>query len=285
MKPRERSVRGRSRAFIDLHCHTSASFDSLASPAAVVRAATARGITHLAITDHDRIDGALEAQAAAAHQESSLKVLVGQEIRTQAGDMIGVFLTEAVPPGLAPEAAIAAVREQGGLIGIAHPFDRFRGSLGKGQEAWFDQVAGEVDWIEAWNARLILGDYHFDKDELDDAPGVEFYLAAASAETQERAERDGHWQALVEAGATPLPPGCGTCIGLGVGTIKKGEVGISSTGVRGDPSMPDGLRAALAGQLELVTGHASAYVRLTAPAAKLLQHARGRGRVKPVASR
>lgn len=61
------------------------------------------------------------------------------------------------------------------------------------------------------------------------APGVEFYLAAASAETQERAERDGHWQALVEAGATPLPPGCGTCIGLGVGTIKKGEVGISST--------------------------------------------------------
>ena len=61
------------------------------------------------------------------------------------------------------------------------------------------------------------------------APGVEFYLAAASAETQARAEADGSWQALLEAGATALPPGCGTCIGLGAGTIKAGEVGISAT--------------------------------------------------------
>jgi homoaconitate hydratase len=61
------------------------------------------------------------------------------------------------------------------------------------------------------------------------APGVEFYLAAASADVQERATRDGHWGALLEAGAIPLPPGCGTCIGLGAGTIKAGEVGISAT--------------------------------------------------------
>jgi homoaconitate hydratase len=61
------------------------------------------------------------------------------------------------------------------------------------------------------------------------SPGVEFYLAAASAETQSKAEADGSWQALLDAGAIPLPPGCGTCIGLGAGTIKAGEVGISAT--------------------------------------------------------
>ncbi|MCI0630214.1 MAG: homoaconitase [Phycisphaerales bacterium] len=61
------------------------------------------------------------------------------------------------------------------------------------------------------------------------AAGVEFYLAAASAEVQQRATRDGHWKALVDAGAIELPPGCGTCIGLGRGTIKAGEVGISAT--------------------------------------------------------
>lgn len=61
------------------------------------------------------------------------------------------------------------------------------------------------------------------------AQGVEFYLAAASAETQARAQTDGHWQSLLDAGAIPLPPGCGTCIGLGAGTIKAGEVGISAT--------------------------------------------------------
>ncbi|CAN5483666.1 hypothetical protein BH09PLA1_BH09PLA1_02140 [soil metagenome] len=61
------------------------------------------------------------------------------------------------------------------------------------------------------------------------ATGVELYLAAASADVQARAVRDGHWSALVEAGAIELPPGCGTCIGLGRGTIKAGEVGISAT--------------------------------------------------------
>lgn len=61
------------------------------------------------------------------------------------------------------------------------------------------------------------------------APGVEFYLAAASADIQAKAALDGHWQTLLDAGAIELPPGCGTCIGLGRGLIKAGEVGISAT--------------------------------------------------------
>jgi predicted metal-dependent phosphoesterase TrpH len=235
-------------AFIDLHCHTSASFDSLASPAAVVRAAAARGLTHLAITDHDRIEGALEAQSIAGRVAPDLTVLVGQEIRTQGGDMIGVFLREAVPPGLAPVAAIAAVQEQGGLIGIAHPFDQFRGSLGKAGAAEFEGLAGQVDWIEAWNARLMIGD--------------------GNARAAALAERLGVPGVAVSDAHTTF------------------EVGVASTVVHGDPSTPEGLKAALAGPRELVTGRASAYVRLLGPAAMLLQRARGRGRVRPpVASR
>ncbi len=61
------------------------------------------------------------------------------------------------------------------------------------------------------------------------APGVEFYLAAASAEVQRKAVENGDWKTLVDAGAIELPPGCGTCIGLGRGTIQAGEVGISAT--------------------------------------------------------
>jgi homoaconitate hydratase len=61
------------------------------------------------------------------------------------------------------------------------------------------------------------------------APGVEFYVAAASAEVQSQAEADGTWGTLVGAGAIPLPSGCGPCIGLGIGTLKAGEVGISAT--------------------------------------------------------
>lgn len=61
------------------------------------------------------------------------------------------------------------------------------------------------------------------------ADGVEFYVAAASREVQAESERRGDWQMLLDAGAIPLPPGCGPCIGLGMGILKDGEVGISAT--------------------------------------------------------
>jgi homoaconitate hydratase len=61
------------------------------------------------------------------------------------------------------------------------------------------------------------------------APGVELYIAAASLEIQNSAQQLGHWQALLDAGARPLPPGCGPCIGLGTGLLEAGEVGISAT--------------------------------------------------------
>ena len=72
------------------------------------------------------------------------------------------------------------------------------------------------------------------------AAGVEFYLAAASAEVQAKSESAGDWKTLVDAGAIPLPPGCGTCIGLGRGLVGKGEIAISATnrnfkGRMGDP--------------------------------------------------
>lgn len=61
------------------------------------------------------------------------------------------------------------------------------------------------------------------------AEGVQFYIAAASSEVQAESEKRGDWAALLEAGAIPLPPGCGPCIGLGVGLLEDGEVGISAT--------------------------------------------------------
>jgi len=58
---------------------------------------------------------------------------------------------------------------------------------------------------------------------------VKFFIGAASSEVQKESERRGDWQALIEAGAIPLPPGCGPCIGLGIGLLEDGEVGISAT--------------------------------------------------------
>jgi predicted metal-dependent phosphoesterase TrpH len=138
------------RAFVDLHCHTSASFDSLADPVKVVRAAAARGLTHLLVTDHDRIDGALRARDVAPN---GLTVIVGTEIRTSDGDLIGAFLERPIIGGRPAVDTIAAIRDQGGLVGIPHPFDRFRGSLLR--DARMASLAPLVDWVEVHNARLV----------------------------------------------------------------------------------------------------------------------------------
>lgn len=141
---------GSRRAFVDLHCHTNASFDCLSAPLAVVTAAADRGLTHLAITDHDRIDGALEARSVAP---ASLTIIVGEEVRTRDGDLICVFLQRAIPPGLSATDTISAAREQGALVGIPHPFDRLRGSLLR--DARLDSLGASVDWVETHNARLL----------------------------------------------------------------------------------------------------------------------------------
>jgi hypothetical protein len=233
-----------TRAFIDLHCHTSASFDSLASPRAVVAAAARRGLTHLAITDHDTIEGALEARAAAP---AGLTVIVGEEIRTRDGDLVAAFLSRAVPPGLSAAETIAAVREQGGLVGIPHPFDRFRGSLSKGEALRsLEALAAGVDWVESWNARLMFGNGNARAAELALAAGVPG-VAVSDAHT----------------------------------TI---EVGVASTILQGDASTPAGLKAALAAGPILAIGRATFYVRLVTPVAKIIQRFRGRRRVRPVVS-
>ena len=241
-------------AFVDLHCHTSASFDSLASPEAVVRAAIARGLTHLAITDHDRISGALEARDVAARLAREqgdrgdagepLVVLVGEEIKSRDGDLIGVFLTDAVPPGLSAAETIAAIHEQGGLAGIPHPFDRARPtslSRSSAEPSTLEAMAGRVDWIEAWNARVMLGNGNQRAADLALAAGVPGVAVS-----------DAH-------------------------TVM--EVGVAATVVTGDPGTAAGLREALSGERRLVTGRGSAYARLVTPAAKVVQRLRGRGRV------
>ena len=139
-----------TRAFVDLHCHSRRSFDCLSAPGDIVKAAASRGLTHLAITDHDRIDGAFEARDLAP---DGLTIIVGSEVKTLEGDLICLFLERPIEPGLPAAEAIAAAREQGALVGLPHPFDRFRGSLLR--DAAMEGLASQVDWVEAHNARIV----------------------------------------------------------------------------------------------------------------------------------
>ena len=237
------SVDGGERVFADLHCHSNASFDSLSRPSDLVRVAAGRGLTHLAITDHERLDGALAARALAPE---GLTVIVGEEVRSVEGDVIGLYLERAVPPGLSALETIAAIHEQGGLAGLAHPFDRLRRSgLARLPGERLAELVEAIDYLEAWNARV------------------------PRAALNERAR--------AFAAERRLP-------GVAVSDAHASmEVGVAYTRLAGPIDGASELRAALAGAT-LVVGRASFLVRAVTPLATLVQRGRGNGRIRPVES-
>lgn len=106
----------------DLHVHTSHS-DGSDSPFEVVEQARARGLKVIAVTDHDCIDGALVAAAHAAALPG-VEVIVGEEVSTRDGHVLGLFLEELVPPGMSAAQTVRAIHAQGGLAVAAHPYWR-----------------------------------------------------------------------------------------------------------------------------------------------------------------
>ena len=134
-----------NRIKVAIHLHTYYSHDSNLSPVRLVRAARRIGIDCLAVTDHNEIDGALEAQAL-----GGVRVIVGEEISSTDGHLLGLFLQERIPPGLSGEETCAAIHAQGGLALAPHPFCILcENSLQR--NAW--RLVEHLDAVEVYNAQ------------------------------------------------------------------------------------------------------------------------------------
>lgn len=135
---------------VDLHTHTMWSGDATTTPEELEAAVVGAGIDVLCITDHGTTNGAV-----ALADKLPCRVVVGEELRTVAGEVIGLFLTERLPWGLPPATAAERIRAQGGLVYVPHPFDPTRHCL---REAELDALvsAGAVDAIEVLNAKTPL---------------------------------------------------------------------------------------------------------------------------------
>ena len=134
---------------VDCHLHTVASGDAVTTLGELAERAAAERIDVIAITDHNETRAAMQAAAA---WTGAVRVIVGEEIRTRAGEIIGLFLTERIPYVLPVSDAVARIRAQGGLVYLPHPFDPLRGSLGDAASGLCQD--GMADVVEVFNAKI-----------------------------------------------------------------------------------------------------------------------------------
>ena len=132
---------------VDCHLHTVASGDAVTTLDELAERAARDGLDVVCVTDHNEISAAV-----GSRRDLGVRVIVGEEIRTPDGDIIGLFLTERVPYVLPVAEVVARIRSQGGLVYAPHPFDEGRSSLGRVLPGLC--AAGAVDIVEVFNAKI-----------------------------------------------------------------------------------------------------------------------------------
>jgi predicted metal-dependent phosphoesterase TrpH len=132
--------------------HTSWSFDCAIDPAELIDHAEAEGLGAIAVTDHNVFGGALETVDLA--RDRDLIVIPGEEVKTDTqGEVIGLFLEREIPRGMPFADTVAAIREQGGLVYLPHPFDRMHSIP---EPATLHRNLADIDVFEVYNARLLF---------------------------------------------------------------------------------------------------------------------------------
>jgi hypothetical protein len=141
---------------VDLHLHTDWSHDCSIPTADLLEHAEGIGLGGLAVTDHNVFGGALEAVELARGRD--LVVIPGEEVKTDnQGEVIGLFLQEEIPRGMTFADTITAIRDQGGLVYLPHPFDRLHAIP---DPATIHRHLAEIDVFEVYNARLLRDSFN-----------------------------------------------------------------------------------------------------------------------------
>jgi glycosyltransferase involved in cell wall biosynthesis/predicted metal-dependent phosphoesterase TrpH len=135
--------------FADLHVHSNYSKDCTVAPRELLERAAEIGLDVLAITDHDSVAGGLEGRELA--DGYGVRVIVGEEVKTAEGEVIGLFLEETIPGGLSFAETIDAIKAQGGIVYVPHPFDRLHSVPSR---AVLLENVQDLDVIEVFNSRI-----------------------------------------------------------------------------------------------------------------------------------
>jgi hypothetical protein len=136
----------------DLHTHTKYSSDGVIEPDKVVKTAIKRGLSGIAITDHDTIKGSLRAKK---YETEDFEVIIGSEISTERGEIIGLFLSDEIKSHVFQE-VVEEIKEQEGITVLPHPFDDIRrNGINPGKKD-----IKVVDCVETFNSRCLRQKYN-----------------------------------------------------------------------------------------------------------------------------
>jgi hypothetical protein len=152
-----RRLKTREYVHCDLHMHTDHSPDCATPAELLLETAKEQGLGAIAITDHNEVSGAQEAQEIAA-RIGGIKVIMAEEVKTaHEGEVIGLFLTERIERGMSMAETIAEIRRQGGLVYVPHPFDRLH-SVPDYEHLL--EIVEEIDILEVFNPRVTLSAFN-----------------------------------------------------------------------------------------------------------------------------
>lgn len=144
------------------HIHTEYSHDSKVKLQHLYKLLIKNKVEGVAITDHNEVEGAKKFRELFGDK---IDVIVGEEIMTSKGEIIGLYLNERIPPLLSPEETIKRIKDQGGIVYLPHPFDKRRNNSCLDYDSIINNI-NEIDLIEVYNARCISEDFNKDAKEL-----------------------------------------------------------------------------------------------------------------------
>jgi glycosyltransferase involved in cell wall biosynthesis len=148
-------ARARAELYADLHVHSHHSSDCTATVPEILERARECGIGIVAITDHNTIEGGLEGRALA--DQYGVRVIVGEEVKTSEGEVIGLFLERPIAPGMTFAETIAAIHAQNGIVYVPHPFDRMHEVP---SYKLLKASVGDLDVVEVFNSRIAFPSFN-----------------------------------------------------------------------------------------------------------------------------
>ncbi len=169
--PLPRRRRQQRELFADFHIHTHHSKDCVMPVADILERAREVGLDVVAVTDHDSAAGGLEARELA--DRYGVRVIVGEEVKTSEGEVIGLFLERTIPGGMSFAETIAAIKEQGGVVYVPHPFDRLHTIP---SPSVLRANVADIDVVEVFNSRLAFPGFN----ELAERFAQRYRLPAAA---------------------------------------------------------------------------------------------------------